>query len=251
MSQQAAAHRVDRERWAQSEGATSDALWNSDAELSKARHEREEARADAERKRLERDEAQAKLAQTLKDLEHVRAELRETRRIALISAAKHGTNSQAHLEQTHSKALPAQLRAARTAQKAAERAIEAGDKARKREREGWRWRLEEAERTIASLRASIRQLKTAGVGTDAVKEQRRVQIDRQLREALAAAQESRAKALRLEEHLGACRAEQHRHHAHGRYHHANPNGCASNWLRDVTLLGSGWAAADLFSLATK
>ena len=54
--------------------------------------------------------------------------------------------------------------------------------------------------------------------------------------------EAQATVLRLEKQLRACRG------GPGRLEHRPVDAtCASSWMRDMALLGSGWVAGDFFS----
>ena len=254
MDQQSESHRTDRERWKESEGATSEALLRSDKALSEARVERDDAfaalqhvRSDLDRMKHERDEVERRLANVKKEAEenlqsarselrHVKSELQETKRVALTMARKQGANSQvkeqvnrlAQIQLQEAQALLQQLqtelREARAGRAVAQKAILESETARKNERSGWRLRVEEAERKVARLTAS----RDADINDAAQrKQQREYAWPHRKPTAHAAAQElqeAQAKILHLETQLRRCEVpKSHRRH-HGRAHGGGGSG---------------------------
>lgn len=288
MDQQLESHRTDRERWEESEGA----LLRSDKALSEARLERDEAfaalqhvRSDLDKMKHERDEASKRLANVKKDAEeslqsarselrHVKSELQETKRVALTMARKRGTNSQVKEQvnrlariqlqeaQAQLQQLQAELREARAARAGAQKAILESETARKNERTGWRLRVEEAERKIATLSKLTACEPTASRDADiqdaAQRQQQRAHARPHRKPTAHAAaqelQEARAKVLQLETQLRRCEApKSHRRH-NGRAQEVGGSGgwrgggngwgihpegtCALDWLRNMAWLGS-------------
>lgn len=251
MDQQSESHRTDRERWKESEGATSEALLRSDKALLEARVERDDAfaalqhvRSDLDRMKHERDEVERRLANVKKEnlqsarseLRHVKSELQETKRVALTMARKQGANSQvkeqvnrlAQIQLQEAQALLQQLqtelREARAGRAVAQKAILESETARKNERSGWRLRVEEAERKVARLTAS----RDADINDAAQRKQQR-EYARPHRKPTAHAaaqelQEAQAKILHLETQLRRCEVpKSHRRH-HGRAHGGGGSG---------------------------